>query len=81
MTSNLSRSGKRRLWEKHIAQWSASGLSQVEYCRKNRIGLEGLSVLEKKIKMQRFGACPCRSAALQTFDVFRFYRPSHNFVL
>ena len=40
MTSNLSRSGKRRLWEDHLAQWSTSGLSQAEYCRSNKIGLK-----------------------------------------
>ena len=40
MTSNLSRSGKQRLWEKRLAQWSTSGLSQAEYCRSNNIGLK-----------------------------------------
>ncbi|MGO9313946.1 MAG: IS66 family insertion sequence element accessory protein TnpA, partial [Syntrophobacteraceae bacterium] len=40
MSSNVSRSGKQQLWEKHIAQWNASGLSQAEYCRSNKIGLK-----------------------------------------
>ena len=56
MTSNLSRSGKRRLWEKHIAQWSASALSQVEYCRKNRIGLKAFQYWKRKSK--RSGSAP-----------------------
>ena len=37
MKSNLSRSGKQRFWEEHLARWNSSGLSQVEYCIVNVI--------------------------------------------
>ena len=50
MRSNLGRSGKRQFWEKHIAQWSASGLSQVEYCRSNKIGLKSFQYWKRKSK-------------------------------
>jgi len=36
MMSNLG-AGRQRFREKHISQWSATGLSQVEYCRVNKI--------------------------------------------
>lgn len=50
MTNNLSRSGKRQFREKHIAQWRESGLSQVEYCRKNKIGLKAFQYWKRKSK-------------------------------
>jgi hypothetical protein len=50
MTSNLSRSGKQQFWEKHIAQWDTSGLSQVEYCRGNKIGLKSFQYWKRKSK-------------------------------
>ncbi len=28
---------KRTYWQQHIDQWQQSGLSQIEYCRRNRI--------------------------------------------
>ena len=28
---------KRAYWQHHIDQWQQSGLSQIEYCRRNRI--------------------------------------------
>ena len=52
MTRNLSRSGKQRLWEKHIAQWNASGLSQTEYCRSNKIGLKSFQYWKRKSKLK-----------------------------
>lgn len=48
MTGKLSRSGRQRFWEKHIAQWSVSGLSQVEYCRSNKIGLKSFQYWKRK---------------------------------
>jgi hypothetical protein len=50
MTSNLSRSGKQQFWEKHIVQWGKSGLSQVEYCRANKIGLKSFQYWKRKSK-------------------------------
>jgi hypothetical protein len=48
MTGNLSRSSKQRFWEQHIAQWNVSGLSQVEYCRSNKIGLKSFQYWKRK---------------------------------
>lgn len=28
---------KRKSWEKHIREWERSGLTQIEYCRRNNI--------------------------------------------
>ncbi len=50
MRSNLSRSGKQGFWEKHIAQWNGSGLSQVEYCRSNKINLKSFQYWKRKSK-------------------------------
>ena len=50
MASNLSRSGKQQFWERHIAQWRGSGLSQVDYCRKNKIGLKAFQYWKRKSK-------------------------------
>ena len=49
--NNLSRSGKKQLWEKHISQWSKTGLSQTEYCRVNRIGLKSFQYWRRKTKL------------------------------
>lgn len=49
MMSNLSRSGRQRFWEKHIAEWSnTTGLSQAEYCRLNKIGLKSFYYWKRK---------------------------------
>ena len=31
---------KQRLWKHHLEQWQASGLSQVEYCRKHGLNIK-----------------------------------------
>ena len=28
---------KRRLWHEHLSRWESSGLSQVEYCRQDKL--------------------------------------------
>ena len=47
MTSNLSRS-RKQFWEEHITQWNATELSQVEYCRRNKISLKSFQYWERK---------------------------------
>jgi hypothetical protein len=37
MTNNADRSDRQRFWENHVAQFSATSLSQAEYCRRNII--------------------------------------------
>ena len=48
MTSNMSSSGKQRFWGEHIAKWSTTELSQVEYCRRNKISLKIFQYYKKK---------------------------------
>lgn len=50
MTNNLSRSRKRRLWEKLVEQCNAAGLSQAEYCRQNRISIKSFQYWKRKIE-------------------------------
>jgi hypothetical protein len=50
MMNNLSRSGKQQFWEKHIAEWGKTGLSQAEYCRLNKIGLKSFHYWKRKTK-------------------------------
>lgn len=50
MTSNLSRYGKQQFWKEHIAKWTATELSQVEYCRRNKISLKSFQYWKRKAK-------------------------------
>jgi hypothetical protein len=40
MAAIHSRSGRRQFWADHINECAASGLTQVEYCRANKISLK-----------------------------------------
>ncbi len=48
MRNNLSRSGKRRYWEKHLEQWRGTDLSEPEYCRKYSIKLRTFRYWKRK---------------------------------
>jgi hypothetical protein len=48
MISNRRRAGRQQFWEKHIAEWSATELSQVEYCRLNKIGIKSFQYWKRK---------------------------------
>ena len=50
MTTMHSRSGKLRFWENHIGQYDTAGLSQVEYCRINKISLKSFQYWKRKSK-------------------------------
>jgi hypothetical protein len=50
MTNQLSRVGRRRFWEDHIAHCAASGLSQVEYCRSNKISVKSFYYWKRRSK-------------------------------
>jgi len=47
---NLGESGRRRFWEKHMAQWTATELSQAEYWRLNKISLKSFQYWKRKSK-------------------------------
>lgn len=48
MMSNLDRIARRDFWENHVAQWRASGLSQVEYCRIHRLSVKSFQYWQRK---------------------------------
>jgi len=45
-----SRSGRQQFWRNHIAQWTASQLSQTEYCRANKISIKSFQYWKRKSK-------------------------------
>jgi len=51
MASNLSRP-RIQFWEEHIAQRKATELSQVEYCRRNKISLNSFQYWKGKAKLK-----------------------------
>ena len=50
MTTMHSRSGRQQFWENHIRQHDATRLSQVEYCRINKISLKSFQYWKRKSK-------------------------------
>jgi hypothetical protein len=50
MENGLSNSGRQRFWENHIAQCKASGLSQSEYCRLNKISIKSFYYWKRRLK-------------------------------
>ena len=50
MKKDLSRSGRKRFWENHLTQCNATGLSQVEYCRLNKISIKSFQYWKRKFK-------------------------------
>jgi hypothetical protein len=50
MTNTLSKSGRRQFWEGHIAQCTASGLSQAEYCRLSQISIKSFYYWQRRSK-------------------------------
>jgi hypothetical protein len=39
---------RKEFWEHHLCDWEASGLSQVDYCRSNKIGLKAFQYWKRK---------------------------------
>jgi hypothetical protein len=50
MKNQLSRAGRRQFWEDHIARCATSGLSQVEYCRSNKINIKSFYYWKRRPK-------------------------------
>lgn len=50
MGNTSRKSHRQQFWENHIAQCTASGLSQIEYCRLNRIGIRSFQYWKRKFK-------------------------------
>lgn len=52
MIKGCSRTGRQQFWKNHIARWTASELSQAEYCRINKISIKSFQYWERKTKPQ-----------------------------
>jgi len=50
MTKRLSNPGRQQFWKNHITQWSSTSLSQVEYCRLNKISIKSFQYWKRKSK-------------------------------
>ena len=48
-SAKSSRSKNSSLWREHIEGWSASGLSQAEYCRRNGISLSSFYYWKRRL--------------------------------
>lgn len=57
MRNHLSESGRRQFWEDHIARCAVSGMSQVDYCRSNKISVKSFYYWKRRSK-GRAGASP-----------------------
>lgn len=50
MAGNRHKSRRQQFWEDHISRWNQSGLSQVEYCRLNKVGIKSFQYWRRKAK-------------------------------
>lgn len=50
MTNKLSNTAKQQFWNNHIEEWTASGLTQVEYCRLHGISIKSFEYWKRKSK-------------------------------
>ncbi len=50
MKKDRGTSGRKRFWEGHLTQYNATGLSQVEYCRLNKISIKSFQYWKRKSK-------------------------------
>ena len=57
MAKTKKKTSRAVYWQKHISQWSESGLTQAEYCRRNKISAAAFhwwkGQLRKKSKAQK----------------------------
>ena len=57
MAKTKKKTSRAVYWQKHISQWSKSGLTQAEYCRRNKISAAAFhwwkGQLRKKSKAQK----------------------------
>ena len=49
MSRKLSKSGRQRFWQRRLDQCDASGLTQVEYCRSNKISPKSFQYWKRKL--------------------------------
>ena len=51
-TSVNSRQNRESYWRSHMAEWSGSGLSQAEYCRRSGLALSTFQLWKRRLKPQ-----------------------------
>jgi hypothetical protein len=68
MAKTKKKTSRAAYWQKHIFQWSESGLTQAEYCRRNKLSVAAFNWwkrnLRKKSKAQKNS-----SASMQFVEV------------
>ena len=79
MTTIHSRSGRQQFWDNHIIQYDAAGLSQMEYCRINKISLKTFQYWKRKSK--RSGAPALVEVPLSKNFPIPVFAPSPQFCL
>lgn len=52
-TANRSLRERRSFWQEHLAQWHASGMSQVAYCRQQGLRLAQFGYWKKRLLTAR----------------------------
>ena len=62
MAKTKKKTSRAAYWQKHISQWSESGLTQAEYCRRNKLSAAAFNWwkrhLRKKSKTQKDSSTP-----------------------
>lgn len=57
MAKTKKKTNRAAYWQKHISQWSKSGLTQAEYCRRNKLSAAAFhwwkGHLRKKAEVQK----------------------------
>ena len=52
-TEHNGRAAARERWSEHIVNWRASGLTQVEYCRRAELDPNGFSNWKRKLREEK----------------------------
>lgn len=50
MAETKTKTSRAAYWQEHISQWSGSGLTQAEYCRRNRLSPAAFNWLKRHLR-------------------------------
>jgi len=48
---------RRGFWEQHLREWKSSGVSQAEFCRRNKLSLKSFVYWKKRQKSTSSPVC------------------------
>ena len=69
MAKTKKKTSRAAFWQKHISQWSKSGLTQAEYCRRNGLSAAAFhwwkGELQRKSKLQKKPSTPMQFVEVQ----------------